>query len=80
MSLTAAIHGAMSGLKAASRGTQIVSENISNATNPDYARRSLALGASAIAGPGVRVLGVEYFGDWRMVLRILSGASGFIVW
>ncbi|NRB35173.1 MAG: flagellar hook-associated protein FlgK [Rhodobacteraceae bacterium] len=63
MSLTAAIHGAMSGLKAASRGTQIVSENISNATNPDYARRSLALGASAIAGPGVRVLGVNRHAD-----------------
>lgn len=63
MSLTAAIHGAMSGLKAASRGTQLVSENIANAMNEDYARRSLDVGASAMGGPGVKIIGVNRHAD-----------------
>ena len=63
MSLNSAIQGAMSGLVAASRGTQLVSENIANAMNEDYARRSLQLGASTIAGPGVKILGVTRHAD-----------------
>ncbi|MFD2438939.1 flagellar basal body protein [Paracoccus kondratievae] len=43
MSISSAISNAVSGLTAASRGTEVVSANIANALTPGYARRELNL-------------------------------------
>lgn len=43
MSIAGAMNAAMSGLRAAARGTEIVSNNISNALTPNYGRRELEL-------------------------------------
>jgi flagellar hook-associated protein 1 FlgK len=48
MSLAGAMNAAISGLRAATRGTEIVSNNISNALTPNYGRRELEL--TAIGG------------------------------
>jgi flagellar hook-associated protein 1 FlgK len=45
MSITGAMNAAMSGLRAAARGTEIVSSNISNALTPNYGRRGMELSA-----------------------------------
>lgn len=58
MSISAALNSAISGLTAASRAAEIVSENIANAQTPGYARRSLNVGSNTV-GPGVRILGVQ---------------------
>lgn len=59
MGLTSALNSAMSGLAAASRASQIVSDNIANAMTPGYATRSLELSSDAIIGSGVRVVGID---------------------
>ncbi|MEX0284163.1 MAG: flagellar hook-associated protein FlgK [Paracoccaceae bacterium] len=53
MSINAALNSAASGLTAVSRATALVSNNIANAGTPGYARRTLALSSSAIAGVAV---------------------------
>ena len=59
MSLSSAISNAVSGLTAASRGTEIVSSNIANALTPGYARRELDLSSRlAERGGGVSINGV----------------------
>lgn len=59
MTISGALNNAMSGLRAAGRGTQLVSSNISNALTPGYGRRELALSASAIGDHGgVRIDGI----------------------
>ncbi|WP_449044458.1 flagellar hook-associated protein FlgK [Paracoccus versutus] len=59
MSLSSAISNAVSGLTAASRGTEIVSSNIANALTPGYARRELDLSSRlAERGSGVSINGV----------------------
>lgn len=59
MSISGALSNAMTGLRAAGRGAEIVSSNISNALTPGYGRRVLELSATAIGGAGgVRVDGV----------------------
>ena len=63
MTLSNALHSAMSGLVAAGRASGVVSANIANAMNPGYARRSLTLAANARSGPGVLVVGVERHAD-----------------
>ncbi len=63
MSISAAFHGAMSGLTAASRAAGIVSENIANARTEGFARRSLILSSSSGAGPGVHITGVQRHAD-----------------
>ena len=59
MTLSAALHNAFSGLTAASRGTDVVSSNIANATTPGFGRRTLALGSNSEAGGGVRIVGLQ---------------------
>lgn len=59
MSLTNALTGALTGLRAASRATQLISENIANAMNENYGRRSLSLKASGLRGPGVAIVGIN---------------------
>ncbi len=63
MSLTSALNSAMSGLTAASRATDIVSQNIANAMTPGYAKRSLELSSATVAGSGVRIVGVQRHSD-----------------
>ncbi len=59
MSISAAFNSAISGLTAAGRAAEIVSENLANSRTPGYARRSLVLESNSRAGPGVRILGVQ---------------------
>lgn len=63
MTISSALHSAMSGLTAASRASEIVSQNIANVMTDGYARRSLLLGANANAGPGVQILGIRRHAD-----------------
>ncbi|QFT58387.1 Flagellar hook-associated protein 1 [Sulfitobacter sp. THAF37] len=59
MTISGALTNAMSGLRAASRGAEVVSSNISNALTPGYARRVLALSTQATGGAsGVQIDGV----------------------
>lgn len=59
MSLSTALHGALSGLSAAGRASGVVSENIANALTPGYAKRSIILSSNSEVSPGVRVLGIQ---------------------
>lgn len=63
MTLSNALHSAMSGLVAAGRASGVVSANIANAMNPGYARRSLVLAANVRSGPGVLSVGVQRHAD-----------------
>lgn len=58
MSLNAAMQSAVSGLNTVSRATGLVADNITNASTPSYARRSLALASLGHGFSGVRGLGV----------------------
>ncbi len=59
MSITGAMNAAVSGLRAAARGTEIVSNNISNALTPSYGRRGLELSTLSYgATGGVRIDGI----------------------
>ncbi|WP_284164878.1 flagellar hook-associated protein FlgK [Frigidibacter sp. SD6-1] len=55
MGLTTTLANALSGLNAASRGADVVSQNISNARTPGYARRELNLSALSLGGQGAGV-------------------------
>lgn len=63
MSLSSAMHAAMSGLTAVSRATTLVSENIANATTPGYGRRTLALSSQGDGRIGVQINGIVRHGD-----------------
>lgn len=52
MSITGAMNAAVSGLRAAARGSEIVSNNISNALTPNYGRRGLELSALSYGPAG----------------------------
>lgn len=59
MSITGAMNAAISGLRAAARGSEVVSTNISNALTPSYGRREMSLSALSYgATGGVRVDGI----------------------
>lgn len=57
------MNAAISGLRAAARGTELVSNNISNALTPNYGRRELDLSALTYGGTG----GVKINGTTRHV-------------
>lgn len=60
MSITGAMNAAISGLRAAARGSEIVSNNISNALTPSYGRREMDLSALSYgATGGVRIDGIS---------------------
>ena len=60
MSITGAMNAAISGLRAAARGSELVSNNISNALTPSYGRRGLDLSALSYgATGGVRIDGIS---------------------
>lgn len=64
MALSGALSNALSGLRAAGGGAELVSSNISNALTPGYARRELSLSASAIGDfGGVRINGIQRIAD-----------------
>ena len=84
MSISSAISNAVSGLTAASRGTEIVSTNIANARTEGYARRELDLSSRIYErGGGVSIDGVSrminasLLADNRLA-RAQSGASDAI--
>lgn len=55
MSISGAMNAAITGLRAAARGSELVSNNIANALTPTYGRRSLELSSSNTASGGVQV-------------------------
>ena len=77
MSLTSALSSAMSGLRAASRGSEIVSSNIANANTPGYVRRTLSISSDTGGGAtGVRINGIVRHIDQQIVNdRRLAGAE-----
>ncbi|WP_425071515.1 flagellar hook-associated protein FlgK [Sagittula sp. S175] len=58
MSLSSALNTAFTGLKANVRAANVVSTNISNATNEAYGRREIGLSALGFGSRGVMVTGV----------------------
>ncbi len=60
MSITTSLSNALSGLTAASRAAELVSNNVANAMTEGYGRREISLGARNLggAGAGVQVQGV----------------------
>ena len=67
----------MSGLQAASRASELVSNNIANALTPGYARRTLSVSsATSGAGTGVQVNGVTRHVDAQVIAdRRLAGSE-----
>lgn len=64
MTISGALSNALSGLRAAGRGAEVVSSNISNALTPGYGRRTLALASASIGGAGgVRIDGINRIVD-----------------
>lgn len=64
MTISGALSNAISGLRAAGRGAEIVSANISNALTPGYGRRELALSSSTVSnGGGVQIDGITRIVD-----------------
>lgn len=80
MSLTTSMNNALSGLAAASRGAQVVSSNVANATTEGYGVRVLELSARANtgAGQGVVVDGVARQVQPELLAerRLADAASG----
>ncbi|WP_299607841.1 flagellar hook-associated protein FlgK [uncultured Tateyamaria sp.] len=80
MSLTSALSSAMSGIRAVSRGSEIVSGNIANANTPGYARRTLSISSDS-TGPaiGVRVNGVVRHVDQQIIndRRLAAAETGY---
>ncbi|MBE1285438.1 MAG: flagellar hook-associated protein FlgK [Rhodobacteraceae bacterium] len=63
MSITSTFNSALSGLTAARRSAQVISDNLANALTPGYARRSIELGSHGDVFPGVRVNGIQRHTD-----------------
>ncbi|MBY5933643.1 flagellar hook-associated protein FlgK [Tateyamaria omphalii] len=80
MSLSSALHSAMSGIRAASRGSEIVSSNIANANTPGYARRTLSISSDTSgAAIGVRINGVVRHVDQQVIndRRLAEAEAGY---
>ena len=77
MTISGALNNAMSGLQAASRATQVISSNLSNALTEGYGARSLELSSRTVGGlGGVRVDGIMRNVDPVLVAdRQLANAS-----
>jgi flagellar hook-associated protein 1 len=74
MSLTTALSIAQSALRNTSRQTGIVSRNVSDAINPDYARRSAVITSTA---PGARSIDVQRAADDLLFKNNLAALSAF---
>ena len=80
MTLSSALNAAMTGLRAASRSSELISSNISNASTPGYARRTLETTSNAGAFlSGVRVEGVVRHVDSQVLTdrRFASAEFGY---
>ncbi|WP_299146123.1 flagellar hook-associated protein FlgK [uncultured Tateyamaria sp.] len=77
MTITSALNSAMSGLRAASRASELVSSNIANVSTPGYARRTLSVSSSEIgAAGGVRIDGIQRHVDAQVIAdRRLAGSE-----
>lgn len=78
MSISGSLSNAFSGLSAASRGAEIVSQNLANVMTDGYGRRELLLSTQTLggAGAGVRVEGVARIVDQTVLSdRRLADAS-----
>lgn len=82
MSITTALQTAVSGLTAASRGVQLVANNVANAGTEGYARRELQLSSLILgnAGHGVRITGIERVENPQILgdLRLADASSAGI--
>lgn len=76
MSLTTALGIAQRSLLSTGRQTSVVSQNISNAQNPDYSRRSAVLISSAPGARTVEILRATNASLFRNGLSALSAYSG----
>lgn len=63
MSIYSALNSAMSGLTAAGRSSQVVSENLANALTPGYTRRVLDVNSPGVGVSGVRIGHVQRIND-----------------
>lgn len=80
MSISSALNNALSGLRANTRASEVVSSNIANAMTENYARRSLSLSPNATGGiGGVSVNGIVRHVDQGLLsdTRMAMAASGF---
>src|SRR5580765_4847962 len=76
MSLTSALSIAQSALLTTSKQTSIVSRNVADASNPDYARRTAVVTSTA---PGARAVEIQRAANallFRQNLSALSAWSG----
>ncbi len=80
MSISASLTSALTGLNAASRAAELVSNNVANATNPAYARREIVVGARVVGrdGQGVAVIGTERIVDRALLSdrRMANAGAG----
>lgn len=74
MSLTAALGIAKQSLSATSRQTAVVSQNITNANNPDYVRRNAVVSSEA---PGARVVVIQRAANEALFRANLSAVSAY---
>ena len=80
MTLSSALNAAMTGLRSASRSSEVISSNISNASTPGYARRTLEITSNSGAmQSGVRINGVVRHGDAQILAdrRLASAEFGY---
>lgn len=83
MGLSTTLANALTGLNAASRGADVVSQNVANARTAGYARREVNLSAQSLGGngAGVRVDGIarafsqSLLNDRRLADAALGGAD-----
>jgi flagellar hook-associated protein 1 FlgK len=74
MSLTSALSIAQTALMNTSRQTNIVSRNISDASNPDYSRRQAVIASYA---PGARVVEIQRSANEQLFRQNLAALSSF---
>jgi flagellar hook-associated protein 1 FlgK len=72
MSLSSAINTAQSSLSNTAAQTNIVSRNISNASNPDYNRRNAALATTI---PGAQVVSIQRAQDQALFRQSIDGTA-----
>ncbi|WP_299774392.1 flagellar hook-associated protein FlgK [uncultured Tateyamaria sp.] len=80
MSLTSALSSAMSGIRAVSRGSEVVSGNIANANTAGYVRRTLSVSSDSGGGAvGVRINGITRHVDQQIIndRRLAEAETGY---
>ena len=79
MTISSALSNAMTGLRAASRSSEVISANIANAMTPGYGVRDLSLSSSQIGGVNidgvVRNVDPSLLADYRLAEAAFNNAS-----